>query len=315
MGLSLTQIAVLLALLLLPRHERNALSVRLSSLTLSLVRLESPTYFFAGVIGAKAAPARGPTGAAQAGWHAARAAGIATSGLAWATRPLPKFEPVGTTGRPAEPRPKLQARTPDRDYLGILTGLPILGRRPFAPGPHGPAMTKGWSSCYDRGMMRPSTRRILGRPIDAFEGVVTGYLITIDGRIWSRLTTRGMRDKWEQRDRVSRPRRATAYVALKVPGRKQPRELSVARLMLKAAFGALPMYVDWTVRYVNGDKGDCARQPPLRPGEAAAPTAPGIGLGSALGAPAGGQGPLPLPRPRRPETRRRRAGAAAAGLQ
>ena len=50
--------------------------------------------------------------------------------LAWATRPLPKFEPVGTTGRPAEPRPELQARTPDRDYLGILTGLPILGRRP-----------------------------------------------------------------------------------------------------------------------------------------------------------------------------------------
>ena len=67
-----------------------------------------------------------------------------------------------------------------------------------------------------------------------------------------------MRDKWEQRDRVSRPRRATAYVALKVPDRKQPRELSVARLMLKAAFGALPMYVGWTVRYVNGDKGDCA---------------------------------------------------------
>ena len=119
-------------------------------------------------------------------------------------------------------------------------------------------MTKGWSSRYDRGMMRPSTRRILGRPIDAFEGVVTGYIITIDGRIWSRLTTRGMRDKWEQRDRVSRPRRATAYVALKVPSRKQPRELSVARLMLKAAFGALPMYVGWTVRYVNGDKGDCA---------------------------------------------------------
>src|SRR5271157_2455213 len=34
---------------LLPRHERNALQVRLSSLTLSLVRLESLTYFLAGV--------------------------------------------------------------------------------------------------------------------------------------------------------------------------------------------------------------------------------------------------------------------------
>ena len=70
-------------------------------------------------------------------------------------------------------------------------------------------MTKGRSS-YDRGMKQPSTHRILGRPIDAFESVVPGYLITIDGRIWSRLTTRGMRDEWEQRDRVSRPRRATA---------------------------------------------------------------------------------------------------------
>jgi hypothetical protein len=121
-------------------------------------------------------------------------------------------------------------------------------------------MTKGRSS-YDRGMKQPSTRRILGRPIDAFESVVPGYLITIDGRIWSRLTTRGMRDEWEQHDRVSRPRRATASVALKAPGLKRPRELSVAHLMLKAAFGELPTYtyvVGWTVRYVNGDKGDCA---------------------------------------------------------
>ena len=58
--------------------------------------------------------------------------------LAWATRPLPKFEPVGTTGRPAEPRPELQARTPDRDYLGILTGLPILGAGPSPPVRMGP---------------------------------------------------------------------------------------------------------------------------------------------------------------------------------
>ena len=107
-------------------------------------------------------------------------------------------------------------------------------------------MTKGGSSRYDRGMKQPSTRRILGRPIDAFESVVPGYLITIDGRIWSRLTTRGMRDEWEQRDRVSRPRRATASVALKAPGLKRPRELSVAHLMLKAAFGELPMYSMWS---------------------------------------------------------------------
>ena len=88
---------------------------------------------------------------------------------------------------------------------------------------------------------------------------VTGYLITIDGRGWSRLTTRGMRDEWEQREsglpvppghRLRRPSRP--------PVVSSPAELSVASLMLKAAFGALPKYgLGWTVRYVNGDKGDC----------------------------------------------------------
>ena len=99
----------------------------------------------------------------------------------------------------------------------------------------------------------------------------------------------------EQRDPVSRPHRATAYVALEAPGRKQPRELSVARLMLKAAFGALPMYVGWTVRYVNGDKGDCAlanlrfgpaKQPP--------PPLPEWVWASALGALLGAKVPFPF---------------------
>ena len=110
MGLSLTQIAVLLALLLLPRHERNALSVRLSSLTLSLVRLENPTYFFAGVIGAKAAPARGPTGAAQAGWHAARAAGIVTGG--WLGR-QGHYRSSSPSGLPADQQSRDRSSKPE----------------------------------------------------------------------------------------------------------------------------------------------------------------------------------------------------------
>ncbi|MGZ3392356.1 MAG: hypothetical protein ACXVCF_22580 [Isosphaeraceae bacterium] len=115
MGLSLTQIAVLLALLLLPRHERNALSVRLSSLTLSLVRLESPSYFFAGVYRIQGGPGSRPDRCGSSWLARGPRGGDRHRRLAWATRPLPKFEPVGTTGRPAEPRPELQARTPDRD--------------------------------------------------------------------------------------------------------------------------------------------------------------------------------------------------------
>ena len=46
----LESLSYFLAGVILPRHERNSLQLRLSSLTLSLVRLESLSYFLAGVI-------------------------------------------------------------------------------------------------------------------------------------------------------------------------------------------------------------------------------------------------------------------------
>ena len=190
MGLSLTQIAILLALLLITTARKKCIVGQAFQPDSEPCQAGKPDLLLCRGNRSQGGPGSRPDRCGSSWLARGPRGGDRHRRLAWATRPLPKFEPVGTTGRPAEPRPELQARTPDRDYLGILTGLPILGRRPFAPGPHGPAMTKGWSSCYDRGMMRPSTRRILGRPIDAFEGVVTGYIITIDGRIWSRLTTR-----------------------------------------------------------------------------------------------------------------------------
>ena len=70
--------------------------------------------------------------------------------------------------------------------------------------------------------MKAKTTKILGRPIDAFEAVVPGYLITIDGQIWTRLHTRGLGKEWRERDWVARPGRATPFVALLVPGRNAP---------------------------------------------------------------------------------------------
>lgn len=118
--------------------------------------------------------------------------------------------------------------------------------------------------------MNAKATKILGRPIDVFEAVVTGYLITVDGRVWSRLHTRGLGEEWREREWVARPGRATPFVALMTPGRKRPRELSVARLMLRAAFVDLPAhYANWDVRYLDGDKSNCALSnlrfgPPLR---------------------------------------------------
>jgi hypothetical protein len=120
--------------------------------------------------------------------------------------------------------------------------------------------------------MKAKTTKILGRPIDAFakEEVVTGYLITVDGRIWTRLHTRGLGKTWKEHDWVARLGRETPLVALMAPGRKRPRELSVARLMLRAAFGQLPGFcANWAIRYLDGDKSNCALEnlrfgPPLR---------------------------------------------------
>ena len=70
--------------------------------------------------------------------------------------------------------------------------------------------------------MKTKTTKILGRPIDAFEAVVPGYLITIDGQIWTRLHTRGLGKEWKSAtgspDPAGRPRSWRCWS----PGRSVP---------------------------------------------------------------------------------------------